>query len=241
MSNLKEDTEIDYLEVDKPIPGQNYVCLSFISPEKVLKDKNKYFISEFIKSLNKDFDETELEKKYDEFFLLHKDKLQKKFDEINGESTSMRGLKVRGIYDTRKEAEIRAKVLQRMDKSFHVFVGQVGYWLPWDPDPDSIENSEYAEKELNDLVKSYKENEMERDIYYQEQLNRRKEEIIKENQNRKEDLENSSETIDSEKDTEDKEKIQNDLIDNLMNSEDHTILKQQYEDYKNENNDIKDI
>ena len=153
----------------------------------------------------------------------------------------MRGLKVRGIYDTRKEAEIRAKVLQRMDKSFHVFVGQVGYWLPWDPDPDSIENSEYAEKELNDLVKSYKENEMERDIYYQEQLNRRKEEIIKENQNRKEDLENSSETIDSEKDTEDKEKIQNDLIDNLMNSEDHTILKQQYEDYKNENNDIKDI
>ena len=29
----------DYLEVDKPIPGQNYVCLSFISPDNTLKQK----------------------------------------------------------------------------------------------------------------------------------------------------------------------------------------------------------
>ena len=27
-----EDTE-DYLEEDKPIPGQKFVCLSFISPD----------------------------------------------------------------------------------------------------------------------------------------------------------------------------------------------------------------
>ena len=32
----------DYLEEDKPIPGQKYVCLSFISPEKVLDDKNTF-------------------------------------------------------------------------------------------------------------------------------------------------------------------------------------------------------
>ena len=30
------EQEVDFLEVDRPIPGQNYVCLSFISPDKIL-------------------------------------------------------------------------------------------------------------------------------------------------------------------------------------------------------------
>ena len=37
MSDIKEpdvkEEKVDYLEVDTQIPGQNYVCLSFISPE----------------------------------------------------------------------------------------------------------------------------------------------------------------------------------------------------------------
>jgi hypothetical protein len=32
----------DSLDVDKPIDGQNFVCLSFISPNKVLKNKDRY-------------------------------------------------------------------------------------------------------------------------------------------------------------------------------------------------------
>ena len=46
------EVEQDFLEVDRAIPGQNFVCLSFISPENVLEDKNLYslfqisFISE---------------------------------------------------------------------------------------------------------------------------------------------------------------------------------------------------
>ena len=38
MSNIKED----FLTVDKPIPGQNYACLSFVSPEKIIKNKEIY-------------------------------------------------------------------------------------------------------------------------------------------------------------------------------------------------------
>ena len=37
MANKEENEEKikeDFLEVDQPIPGQNYVCLSFVSPEK---------------------------------------------------------------------------------------------------------------------------------------------------------------------------------------------------------------
>ena len=43
-----------------------------------------------------------------------------------------------------------------MDNTFHVFVGQVGFWLPWDPEPSNISDEEYTESQLNDLVKNYK-------------------------------------------------------------------------------------
>ena len=36
---MPAEEEIDFLEVDRPIPGQNYVCLSFISPEKIIENK----------------------------------------------------------------------------------------------------------------------------------------------------------------------------------------------------------
>ena len=45
----------------------------------------------------------------------------------------IRGLKIRGVYDTYEDATKEAKELRDMDKHFHVFVGEVGKWLPWDP------------------------------------------------------------------------------------------------------------
>lgn len=40
---------VDVLEEDKPIAGQKFVCVSFISPEKVLQDKNLFLFNEFLK------------------------------------------------------------------------------------------------------------------------------------------------------------------------------------------------
>ena len=40
---------VDLLDEDQPIAGQKFVCLSFISPEKVLKDKNLFFFEQFMK------------------------------------------------------------------------------------------------------------------------------------------------------------------------------------------------
>jgi len=71
---------------------------------------------------------------------------------------SIRGIKIRGAYATLKEAKKRAKELQAIDPDFHVFVGEMGKWLPWDPEPNSIEDQEYSEKELNKLMKKYKQN-----------------------------------------------------------------------------------
>ena len=45
----KNPKYIDLLEEDKPISGQKFVCVSFVSPENILKQKNLFFFEEFLK------------------------------------------------------------------------------------------------------------------------------------------------------------------------------------------------
>tara|TARA_B100001057_G_scaffold496206_1_gene597062 strand:+ start:201 stop:1064 length:864 start_codon:yes stop_codon:yes gene_type:complete len=194
--------EQDYLEVDKPIPGQNFVCLSFVSPEKTLKQRELFLFNKFmnqrcgewelkIDEIIKDASDelktkigtelkevlvkemkytySEFDSKFEDFKYKYNDDLNKAFSRIAGQQTSVRGVKVRGVYDSVQEAERKAKELQRLDSSFHVFVGQVGYWLPWDPQADNVQDEEYLEDELNNLMKEYKKNEVSRDIFYEEQ------------------------------------------------------------------------
>lgn len=40
---------VDLLDEDRPIAGQKYVCLSFISPEEILKQRDLYFFENFLK------------------------------------------------------------------------------------------------------------------------------------------------------------------------------------------------
>ena len=40
---------VDLLEEDKPIAGQKFVCVSFCSPEEILKKKDMFFFEEFLK------------------------------------------------------------------------------------------------------------------------------------------------------------------------------------------------
>lgn len=41
---------VDVLEVDRPLAGQNFGCFSFISPEKIIKQRELYFFGEFLKN-----------------------------------------------------------------------------------------------------------------------------------------------------------------------------------------------
>jgi len=189
----------DFLEVDKPIPGQNFACLSFVSPEKLLQKKELFIAKHFLKKhLGKEIDNTEFDNEFDEFIEENESAIDKKFAEEQDYQTSIRGVKVRGVYDSYKEAEVRAKVLQKLDSSFHVYVGQVGYWLPWDPNPNNVENQEYMENELNMLMKEYKKNEQQRDIFYAEQTKSRKNAVREENEQRKKE---AAESVESESGT----------------------------------------
>jgi hypothetical protein len=203
---MAEENKEDFLEVDSKIPGQNYVCLSFVSPEKVLKHKEVYNVSKFLeyiftdedlfatgvrdKMLNKTqkYDYDSIKTLYEDWKYSRNEKLEADFYELNDFKTSMRGLKVRGTYDSYKEATVRANILRKKDPSFNVFVGQVGYWLPWDPECESVPEQEYQEGMLNDLVKKYKDNLNSRDDLYEQVKSEKIEKAKKEVNEKKEVL-----------------------------------------------------
>lgn len=205
MSSNQNNNEVkeDFLEVDPKIPGQNYVCLSFVSPEKFLKQKENYFMCKFMEHFfnTDDLLTTEVREKmlkkeykftYENINELYKDwkfgkteSLEHDFYELSDFNTTMRTLKVRGVYDTQKEASVRAQVLRKKDPSFNVFVGQVGYWLPWDPEPNAIQEQEYQEGMLNDLVKKYNENLENRDDMFEQEKKEKIERARKEVQAKK--------------------------------------------------------
>ena len=197
----ENEDKIDYLEVDDQISGQNYVCLSFVSPETMIDSKEAFKVSKFLQSVckDKDMDFKKTMEQYKDFTYKFSEDLQKDFDEQNDFKTNIRGLKVRGTYNTKDEAERRAKKLQGLDSDFHVFVGQVGYWLPWDPNADKIEDESFINSQLNDMMEKYKENTLDKDIFYEEQkrdkVKAAREEVIrkKKEQEAQEKLENVSE------------------------------------------------
>ena len=96
------------LTEDPVIPNQNFVVLSFLSPEKI-------------------------------------------------KNSSLRALKIRGVYNTHEEAVKKVIELQKFDNNkFDIFIGNMGKWLPWD-DSTKVDDNKYNDQqtELSNLMKAY--------------------------------------------------------------------------------------
>ena len=132
--------------------------------ETVLADLEGY-----VRKNQTEIKETTIQEAYEDFLYKNGSRLEEEFYAKNNFRTSVRGLKIRGVYGTQGEAVARSKKLQRNDMIHNVFVGEVGKWLPWDPNPNAVAEQEYAEDQLNTLMKKYKENEAARDTFYSEQ------------------------------------------------------------------------
>lgn len=121
----------------------------------------------------------------------NQDRINEDFSVAEGSfRTSTRGLKIRGVYESEKEARERIKHILVLDPTFDVYVMEVGCWCPWNPSPESIDDCEYSETQLNTLVKKYKENATSRDLHYESRKRDMIERIGKENdvwKNRKEE------------------------------------------------------
>jgi len=121
------------------------------------------------------FSPQNMDAQYKFFKDIHGDDIDKEYTEANDFITNIRGIKIRGVYDSLVEAQNRAQHIKKMDPKFNLMIGQVGCWCPLSPNVNDIENQEYCETELNTLMKKYKENIQESDMYYQS----RKDEMVK--------------------------------------------------------------
>lgn len=241
MSNDTQSVTIkaENLVIDPPINGQKFVCLSFVSPDDIIKKRlifevNKFLYNEINQHIvdqatfivrdlnalrNKAFEKKleqlkkngidkevlnsindvrkELEineddyankclRKYnmsldeciaqfDVYQTEHHNELEDEFSTLNDNTTSVRGVKVRGVFNSKKEANDRCKFLrENVEQAHHVYVAPIGYWLPWDPSPDAIQDQDYMVPALNELMRKKIENMHQKNIHYE----KRKREMI---------------------------------------------------------------
>ena len=210
---------VDLLDEDRSIANQKYVCVSFVSPETVLKQKELFFFESFVRqweftkatekytqffhflaykySLNfdvilEDFSEfmasekgdlvmTSILDDYKTYKDQHEESLESEFGKTINFQTSTRGLKVRGVYPTQEEAELRCKLLREVDPNHDVYVGPVGLWMPWEPEAYKTGRVEYMEDELNQLMHEKQKNEVKAKQEFDKRVLETKHKAIEEN------------------------------------------------------------
>lgn len=209
---------IDLLDEDRAIAEQKFACLSFVSPEKILKDKNLYFFEKFTDQYNfnkqaelmtkfsnyisykyqlnaedimndlKEFSTIEKDSMYENiqddyknFMDKNEEKYESQFNKEHSFQTSTRGLKVRGVFPTQEEAEMRCKMLRQVDPNHDVYVGPVGIWIPFHPDAYKTGRVEYLENELNQLMHEKNQNEEQAKLQFDNRVKESKLKAISEN------------------------------------------------------------
>ena len=215
----KNTKYVDLCDEDPPLAGQKFACMSFVSPDKILKKREVYLFNQFIKNwefsksmeryfefihfiaykynlkvetLINDFNEfvkeetdklkkSGIEDDYKNFLDKQEDKLNETFNREHAFQTSVRGLKIRGVYSTQDEAEERCKKMREHDPNHDIYVGPVGVWVPWDPDAYKTGRVEHLEEELNALHKEKMKNEEMAKKEFEERVRETKKKAIMEN------------------------------------------------------------
>lgn len=156
---------------------------------------------------------------------------------------SVRGIKIRGVYGNEQEARLKAADLQKKDQLHNIYVAPVGKWLPWDDDPSKAQDEEYAEGELNRIMKGLKENQAKSKMLHEQRKNDLIEKTLKEQEKRKQKLpskDNDSELneMTNNKSSTDNHKGKVEL--EAVNIEDMTKVNQKY-DAKQVESEIGDL
>tara|TARA_Y100000389_G_scaffold204952_1_gene261182 strand:+ start:4921 stop:5373 length:453 start_codon:yes stop_codon:yes gene_type:complete len=67
------------------------------------------------------------------------------------------GIKIRGVFATREEAAFHVKRLQKLDSTFDIYLVDMYKWLLIPPDNSQIDDNEYQEDMLTEIIKGHKE------------------------------------------------------------------------------------
>ena len=210
----------DELEEDPVYSGAKFVCISFLSPEKILKQREIFYFEKFVESwdfnksmkkyndflhylsekfnlkidvLLKDYQEFLKDEEqalraesilddYKDFIDLNEERLAENFNKEHQFQTSVRGLKIRTpTVGTLEEAELLVKKVRERDPNHDIYIGQVGKWMPWDPEAYKTGKVEFLEEKLNELHHAKKKNEELAKMEFDKRVKDTKFKAIKEN------------------------------------------------------------
>lgn len=155
-----------------------------IKTYKSSKDQNYKMVAEILEScrqevkLNEDeqvtktlrtykIDQDELHDRFETYKVQNAKELETEFTQKFGDETSVRGFKIRSAHDDENDAKAFAKKAHQSESVVNTFIAPFGYWVPWDPNADAVQDQDYMVKELNDLMAKKKLNEEQRDEYFQ--------------------------------------------------------------------------
>jgi hypothetical protein len=108
---------VDVLEEDKPIAGQKFVCVSFLSPEKILKQKEAYMFAQFLKQwdMNKSLE------KFNQFLNFVSYKYSLNFDNITKDLTEFCDSEKNNLFNTTLEDEYKSYIDNNEEKLTETF------------------------------------------------------------------------------------------------------------------------
>lgn len=144
----------------------------------VMEDFQDYLKNEKSRILQ---ESSKVSEDYTTFLEQNENTLQEEFDETHQFQTSTRGIKIRGSYGTVQEAQLRAKLLREKDPNHDIYVGQVGVWMPWEPDAYKTGQVDHLEEELNQLMVEKKKNEQKAKEEFDQRVRESKQKAIEDN------------------------------------------------------------
>jgi len=109
---------VDVLEEDKPVAGQKFVCISFISPEHIVKERNLYNFNKFLNKwdLNKSLE------KYNQFLSFLAYKYNMNFDDLTKDLNDFCQEEKNKLFATTVEDEYKNFMdanEEKLDKAFN--------------------------------------------------------------------------------------------------------------------------
>lgn len=150
--------ECDFLDEDPVIDNQVFVCMSFVTPTEKMANEvytavsAEHHLSEAsVKAVISDWESA---------------------------MAPRRAIKIRGASRTKENAQKRCEAIQEFDARHHVFVGEVGKWMTFAPDAESIEDQIYAETELNALMKGKREEDIRVKKHYEERKRKMMDDLL---------------------------------------------------------------
>lgn len=154
----------------------NFLSFKYgLDQEEIMNDLKEFSASEMDEMRH------DVQGDYDQFLDKNEASLEEQFSKDHSFQTSVRGIKVRGVFPSQSEAELRCKMLREVDPNHDVYVGPVGIWVPFHPDAYKTGKVEYLEKELNELMHEKNKNDEKAKLAFEQRVKETKLKAMDEN------------------------------------------------------------